>query len=48
MLLSAVEGIKYLLFGGVKTIDPNAKIAIVTFDCAIHFYNMQVNYYSLE
>lgn len=42
MLLSAIEGIKYLLFGGTKSIHEMSKIAIMTFDRSVHFYNLKV------
>ncbi|KAI9342470.1 Sec23/Sec24 trunk domain-containing protein [Zopfochytrium polystomum] len=40
MAAKAAEGLKQLLYGSGKGLPPKAKIGIITFDKAIHFYNM--------
>lgn len=42
VLLSCIEGLRYLLYGGSETIDKNAKIGIMTFDKTLHFHNLKV------
>ncbi|KAJ3013003.1 COPII coat Sec23p-Sfb3p heterodimer component [Thoreauomyces humboldtii] len=40
LLKRVVEAIRELLYNGVKTIPPNTRVGIITFDKSVHFYNL--------
>lgn len=42
VLLTALYTIKDFLFSGQQTLPQGAKVAIMTFDKDVHFYNLSV------